>query len=199
LITFADKVRQAHTEMAKEGYDPEFSIAVSTYLAIIFDRLADKNSNLVFYNAFRETIEHVFARQALGMVWDYVEVNPFTHVGWPNMQNWVELVLTHLSKIRPVEREGGKAIRTNPQLSSNANVLSPMVISPSTYIPLVTQSSATALPYPDGFFDAVLTDPPYYNSVPYKVIWTLSGRNVCSHNLFYVDILAKCLHKCRFK
>jgi hypothetical protein len=26
-------------------------------------------------------------------------------------------------------------------------------------------------------------------------MWTLSGRNVCSHNLFYVDILAKCLHK----
>src|SRR6266567_71907 len=167
LITFADKVRQAHTEMTKEGYDPEFSIAVSTYLAIIFDRLADKNSNLVIYHTIGEKVEHVFGRQALGMVWDYVEVNPFTHVGWPNMQNWVELVLTHLSKIRPVEREGGKAIRTNPQLSSNANALSPMANSPSTYIPLVTQSSATALPYPDGFFDAVLTDPPYYNSVPY--------------------------------
>lgn len=27
------------------------------------------------------------------------------------------------------------------------------------------------------------------DSASYKVMWTLSGRNVCSHNLFYVDIL----------
>ncbi len=28
-------------------------------------------------------------------------------------------------------------------------------------------------------------------------MWTLSGRNVCSHNLVDVDILAKCLHSGR--
>ena len=32
---------------------------------------------------------------------------------------------------------------------------------------VVTQSSATNLPYPDSFFDAVFTDPPYYFNVPY--------------------------------
>jgi putative DNA methylase len=32
----------------------------------------------------------------------------------------------------------------------------------------VTHASATRLPYPDSFFDAVLTDPPYYDSVPYS-------------------------------
>ncbi len=31
----------------------------------------------------------------------------------------------------------------------------------------ITQASATSLPYPDNFFDAVFTDPPYYNNVPY--------------------------------
>ncbi len=31
----------------------------------------------------------------------------------------------------------------------------------------VTQSSATSLPYPDNFFDAVFTDPPYYDNVNY--------------------------------
>jgi len=34
-------------------------------------------------------------------------------------------------------------------------------------IPKVIQASATKLPYPDNYFDAVFTDPPYYNSVPY--------------------------------
>jgi adenine-specific DNA methylase len=34
-------------------------------------------------------------------------------------------------------------------------------------LPQVQQGSATELPYSDNFFDAVLTDPPYYINVPY--------------------------------
>jgi len=34
-------------------------------------------------------------------------------------------------------------------------------------VPQVQQGSATELPYPDNFFDTVLTDPPYYDNVPY--------------------------------
>jgi adenine-specific DNA methylase len=32
------------------------------------------------------------------------------------------------------------------------------------------QASATSLPYPDNFFDAVFTDPPYYDNVPYSYL-----------------------------
>ncbi len=34
----------------------------------------------------------------------------------------------------------------------------------------VSQSSATSLPHPDNFFDAVFTDPPYYDNVPYSYL-----------------------------
>ena len=37
-------------------------------------------------------------------------------------------------------------------------------------IPKVTQASATKLPYPDNYFDAVFTDPPYYDNVPYSYL-----------------------------
>jgi putative DNA methylase len=141
LLTFAEKVRQAHAQMLAQGAEPEFAKAVATYLAITFNRLADKNANIVVYHVIGEKIEHVFGRQALPMVWDYAEVNPFTDVGWPNMQEWVELVLTHLTDIPPA----------NPQTAS----------------PTIAHGSATALPWPENFFDAVLTDPPYYINVPY--------------------------------
>ncbi|MDI6714412.1 MAG: hypothetical protein QMD43_05230 [Thermodesulfovibrio sp.] len=35
------------------------------------------------------------------------------------------------------------------------------------YIPVVRQASATKLPYPDNYFDAVFTDPPYYDNINY--------------------------------
>jgi len=37
-------------------------------------------------------------------------------------------------------------------------------------IPTVIQASATELPYPDNYFDAVFTDPPYYDNVPYSYL-----------------------------
>jgi len=142
LITFMEKVRQAHEKILKAGAQEEYAKAVVSYLAVILDRLADKNSNLVVYNVIGEKIEHVFGRQALGMVWDYVEVNPFTDVGWPNMQGWVERIIDHCSQILPI---------TNSKLRT----------------PAIFHSSATSLSYPDNYFDAIFTDPPYYNSVPY--------------------------------
>jgi len=35
-------------------------------------------------------------------------------------------------------------------------------------IPQVLQVSATSLPYPDNYFDAVITDPLYYDNVNYS-------------------------------
>ena len=139
LITFVEQVRVAYQKMVVEGIDGEYAKAVVSYLAILIDRLADKNSNLVFYHVIAEKIEHVFGRQALGMVWDYVELNPFTDVGWHNMQKWVEKIIEHCSKS-------------------------------STFSAKITQSSATNLPHSDNFFDAVFTDPPYYDNVPYSYL-----------------------------
>jgi len=41
---------------------------------------------------------------------------------------------------------------------------------PQFPIPNATQLSATSLPYPDNYFDAVVTDPPYYDNVPYSYL-----------------------------
>ena len=128
LLTFAEKIRDASTKMH------EFSL---TYLAMLFDRLASKNTNLS--RNHNGNIEHVYGRGALPMIWDYAEVNPFTSMGWLKMEDLVLHALTHL-------------------LSIDAT--------PAT----VKHTSATNLPFPDGFFDAVITDPPYYDNVPYSYL-----------------------------
>jgi adenine-specific DNA methylase len=136
LITFVEKVRLAHDEMIRSGYEPEYAKAITTYLGLAIGRLADKNANQVIYNTIAEKIEHVFGRLAIAMAWGYVEVNPFTEVGWSNMIDWILRAVEHCSNV-------------------------------SDSYCSVTQGTATNLPYPSESFDAIITDPPYYDNVPY--------------------------------
>ena len=138
LITFADAVKQAHQLILQEGYDEDYAKAIATYLALAIDRIADKNASLVVWDASRDMAAHVFARQALPMLWDYAETNILSGAGGDlnSALNWINRVIE------------------NNSISS---------INFAT----TTQSSATNLPYPDNYFDAIITDPPYYNSIPY--------------------------------
>ncbi|MGB9800666.1 MAG: hypothetical protein ACPLUL_11295 [Thermanaerothrix sp.] len=95
-----------------------------------------------------EAIGYTFGRQALPMLWDYIEMNPIEHTGgWADTINSIFTNIDHLSQIPSLplitsERQGFGA----------------------------THASATRLPYPDAFFDAILTDPPYYDNVPYSYL-----------------------------
>ncbi|MCD6411648.1 MAG: DUF1156 domain-containing protein [Thermoplasmata archaeon] len=145
LITFTEKVRLAYRKMIEGGYDEEYAKAVVSYLGLTLNRLADKNATLVVYNVVGEKIEHVFGRQALPMAWDYVELNVLSggNGDWKAHHDWILNVLSHLSQIPLVHIEEDEKISR------------------------VTQASATELFYPDNYFDAVFTDPPYYDNVNY--------------------------------
>lgn len=141
LITFADKIRQAHTSMLASGYRESYATAISTYLALGLDRLADYNSMLCVWHNGREGVAHTFGRPTLSMIWDYIEVNPFSE----STGNWNDSILYLCRAVEHIIQ-----LRASP-----ANV---------------AQSSAMALLYPDNFFDAVFTDPPYYDNVPYSYL-----------------------------
>jgi putative DNA methylase len=54
-----------------------------------------------------EKVQRTFSRQALAMVWDYVEVNPMSETvgGWNALFTDVIDTLSHLTQIPPVEVE----------------------------------------------------------------------------------------------
>lgn len=139
LITFVEKVRLAYKRMLEEGYGTEYATAVATYLAFGVTRLANRNSMLNIWNVFAEKTEQVFLRQALPIVWDYTEINPID----VRAQGWAKQFYYVLS---PLESLIG--------VSENYST--------------ITQGTATRLPYDDNFFDAVVTDPPYYDNIPYS-------------------------------
>lgn len=55
-----------------------YADAVATYLGLAVSRCSDYFSNLCSWISTGETMRNVFGRQAIPMVWDYAEVNPFS-------------------------------------------------------------------------------------------------------------------------
>lgn len=141
LITFIEKIKQAYKEMLNLKYDYEYAKCILTYLAICVDRLADYNSTQCLWHNSKEIISHTYGRQAIPMIWTYIETNPFSgssgswEIGW---KNYID-VINHCKQ----------------------NTKTPAKI---------TQCSATDLPFENDFFDAVFTDPPYYDNIPYSYL-----------------------------
>jgi len=141
LITFAEKVREAHERMVTAGMEPEFAKAVATYLALAVDRLATRSANVSVWHRGSEGVEKIYAFQALPMQWEYPESNVLT---LDTVAGFFRNVESVLSVVEYVMQTGDPAT--------------------------VTQASATQLPYPDGHLDTILTDPPYYDNVPYSYL-----------------------------
>ncbi len=140
LITFVEKVRGAYKKMIEAGYKDDYAKAISSYLACALDRLVDQSSVLVPWITQLEAVAHTFNRQALGMVWDYVEASPFIY--FSNSINWISRILKNIKS----------------DIEKDCSFIN------STGI------SATSIPYSDNFFDAIFTDPPYYDNVPYSYL-----------------------------
>jgi putative DNA methylase len=137
LLTFVAEVRHAYATMLEEGIESERATAITTYLGLMVDRLADRNSTICHWDNSRETIANTFARQALPMVWDFVEVNPFGAASGniTGALTWI------LEVIQVLVNSGQPAF--------------------------ILRSSATQIPLENGVLDAVITDPPYYDNVSY--------------------------------
>jgi putative DNA methylase len=140
LATCAKTAENVRLHITATFNDVEYATAVSSFVAMLVDWLADKESTLARWHNSGEKISGTFGRQALGMVWDYAEVNPLCTVtgGFLAALDW-----------------SARVIQNNAQVSLYAHA---------------AQGSATSLPVAENALDAVVTDPPYYDAVPYSVL-----------------------------
>jgi putative DNA methylase len=144
LMTLAKWVRYSFTELINAAYDQESAKAISTYLGFALDRLADWNSTLCSWapeNTGGAKIRATFSRQALPMVWDFVESGVFGDATG-SIELCIRWVIEGLKQALIEENTCGK--------------------------PIVERGSAFQLPWNSNHFDAVITDPPYYDNVSYS-------------------------------
>lgn len=118
LNTFSDllpEVRKQIQEDAKKSEMPHddtflrangagavaYSEAISVYLSFAISRLSDRASSLASWDSSRDSIRNTFGRQAIPMVWDYAEVNPFSNSSGNWLQNisWISKVINELNPI----------------------------------------------------------------------------------------------------
>jgi adenine-specific DNA methylase len=75
-------VKRASAEMRAAGYDDSRRKAVTTYLGIVVDRMADRGSSLCRWDPSYTKTQSTFGRPALPFVWDYAHK---TTLGWATL------------------------------------------------------------------------------------------------------------------
>ena len=108
LSTFCDLIKDAQKKIEEaaiiKGMDNDhiplskggkgalaYGQAVSVYLAFVIDKMVDYHSTLCSWHLTGEKMQHTYGRQALPMIWDYAECNPFCNASgcFDNMLSWV--------------------------------------------------------------------------------------------------------------
>jgi putative DNA methylase len=122
LTTFSDLVQEARELAQRDALaaglpeDKSLSVggrgatayggAVGVFLGIAISRISSYWSNITTHDTSREKITSVFARQAIPMVWDFMEGNPFSETSG-NFLNSIEGGSKSLDQLLP--RAGGIA------------------------------------------------------------------------------------------
>jgi putative DNA methylase len=125
--------------------------ALASALGLAITKLCERSSSFVTWINSTEAPRGTFARQALTIAWDFIELVPVA-----DDEEYLELIEAMAAVIELF----GKSI------AFSANV---------------EQTSATRLPLPDESSTIVFTDPPYYDAIPYAdlsdffLVWLKRG------------------------
>ncbi len=122
-----------------DGLPDDWRETLTVYLCCILSKLADYSSAICSWHNGRETLSHTFARFALPVVWDYCEVNPLSDKSG-GFPGMTDWIARYLDRIS----------------KTMDSAVTPKVLSQS------------AIDVQSGNMDLVITDPPYYDAIPYS-------------------------------
>jgi putative DNA methylase len=140
LLAMHTLVEQMHRirPQVEQNSDADYAKAVMTYLGILMDRVAPRLNMFGLWNTKAETLEHIFGRQAIPMVFDYPESNVFSPFGG-GLQSQVEWITKYI------------------EIESSNPFSGVLINSESGDISQFARKTLTA----------VVTDPPYYDAIAY--------------------------------
>ena len=139
LGVFVVETRKLPNQLEAYGYLAQTAITIASVLATVLDRIADRGSSLCSWTVGWDKIRNTFVRYALPMNWDFAETSLIADSSG-GYPGGIEWLAQYI--------EHAAAFAKN---------------APS---PHILRGSATAKI--NGEFDVILTDPPYYDAIPYS-------------------------------
>ncbi len=141
LTTFSDLVGEARARVHRDAVAtglpddamplhsggtnaPAYADAVATYLGLGVSRLADILSSLSVWSPGRDQQKTTFARQALAMVWDYAEANPFSGAAGD-----LEITLGSIGRVIDALPATGRSISRQADATSATNGVTEPIVS----------------------------------------------------------------------
>lgn len=134
LTTFSDALPDIHQEILQDalmagmplGESLEnngdgaqaYADVVSTYLGLAISRTSDRCSSVCSWDSSRDSIRNVFSRQAVPMVWDYAESNPFSDSSG-NFLGQVKWITSALQNVPGIPR--GRVLQADASTSDYSN------------------------------------------------------------------------------
>jgi putative DNA methylase len=115
-----------------------YAEAVGVYLALAVDKAADRNTTLCSWETKMDRMRNTFGRQALSMVWDFAETNPYAGAGG-DIKGTAESVCEVLDTLVPPGAHPGQVLQADARLAP-AHLPAQRIFS---------------------------SDPPYFDNVPY--------------------------------
>jgi putative DNA methylase len=87
LAVLSDLVREARQRLVADGAQPAYATAVTTYLGLSASKAAAFHTSQARWRPNENKTAPAFGRQAIPMVWDFAETNPFAGAGgdWQGM------------------------------------------------------------------------------------------------------------------
>ena len=138
LVVLNKLIETYHQIRNELSFEREYNKAILTYLAVLIDRLTMRYTTFNTWHIQQDTVEKIMSKQAIPMVFDYPETNPFT--------NYTSALNSQLKQIlNYIESE------SNNNISAVCN----------------NASSGDIRQFNENEIDVVVTDPPYYDAIAY--------------------------------
>src|SRR6266496_5622485 len=125
LTTFSDLISEvSKLILSRQEANEAYANAVATYLALAIDKAANLWSCVSSWMSDRGAMRETFARQAISMMWDFAEANPFSDAGG-NFSMFIDRVADAVQVVPATSR----GISTQEDAASSITDVSHPVIS----------------------------------------------------------------------
>ena len=131
LTTFSDLLEEIRPQMTRNGAPENYADALCTYLALAIGRTAHSGCKSAIWETRSGQVVGAFARQAIRIVWDFAEANPFSAStqNWIGQVEWIAEVVDNL----PASANAGKVYQADATTTSYATHGPVIVTDPPYY------------------------------------------------------------------